>query len=176
MLKKWIVSAMMLALCAAMVCGCTAQPNANDNSAPNQGQEQNAANGQDTQTPTDEDPAPLPGEDMLGEWFDSSSQRASMTVTREGEGFAVVIRWSNSAFETNEWRMTGVFEDVENGRIVSDDCALYRVTYSEDGTPTEELIYDGGSAHITYVNGMLYWFDAQEDMGDTCMFERVAEK
>ena len=84
--------------------------------------------------------------------------------------------WEISAFEANEWRMTGVFEDVENGRIVSDDCALYRVTYSGDGTPTEELIYDGGRAHITYVNGMLYWFDAQENMGDTCMFERVAEK
>ena len=106
MLKKWMISAVMIALCAAMVCGCTAQPNAGDNSAPDQGQEQNAA-GQDTRKPADEDPAPLPGEDMLGEWFDISSQRANMTVTREGEGFAVVIRWSNSAFEASECRNCG---------------------------------------------------------------------
>jgi len=82
----------------------------------------------------------------------------------------MVIRWADSAFAYYDWRMTGIYEDVEDGRIVSDDCEKYYVEYTDETNFEEELLYEGGSAHITYVNGMLYWFDAEEDAGEGCMF------
>jgi len=167
---------LMILLAMASLMGCAA-PATESAPQPSEAAEIRLADPAEAPAPT-EAPAPLalPGEDMLGEWQDSWSQRAGMTVAREGEGFSVVIRWADSAFVTNEWRMTGVYEDVEDGRIACNGtCSYYYMEYSDDGSVTEEAVYENGSAHITYVNGMLYWFDAQEGAGDECMFERVPD-
>jgi len=179
-MKKITLLVTMIVLCIVFVCGCAAKPASQPAAeAPVPTAEQRtAAPEQETPAPseekTEESPAPLalPGEDMLGEWYGVDNPRVNMTVTRDGEEFSVVVRWSDSAFAYYDWRMTGTYEEMEDGRIVSDNCEKYYVEYTDETNFEEELLYDGGSAHITYVNGMLHWFDAEEDAGADCMFEK----
>lgn len=115
---------------------------------------------------------PPEGEELLGEWIDTVSQRATMTVEWTGTQFYVVIHWPDSAYEATEWRMHGDYEDVENGRIAAEYCDRYRIEAGEDYR-YEEFDAETGHAHITYVNDMLYWFDAEDATGEDCMFERM---
>ena len=114
----------------------------------------------------------------MGYWYDESSSRAYMDITYDSGIFSIIIHWANSAWEYYEWRMNGVLDLSEAGRgleaqILSDDCAMYYICFDEDGISSrEQLVYRNGEARFDLVNGILYWYDATENAGEDCMFEK----
>ena len=117
-------------------------------------------------------------EALVGYWYDESSSRAYMDITYDSGIFSIIIHWANSAWEYYEWRMNGVLDLSEAGRgleaqILSDDCAMYYICFDEDGVSSrEQLVYRNGEARFDLVNGILYWYDATENAGEDCMFEK----
>lgn len=119
---------------------------------------------------------------ISGEYMDSVSQRASLYIYYDEEAdpensYTITIQWGNSAFETVEWYMTGRYEAVEEGRIVSVDCEKSIVTYSGENAMDFSLttVYTDGECTLTLIDGILYWEDGTENAGESCRFEKTDE-
>ena len=109
-------------------------------------------------------------EDMLGNWYDPIRPRVAMTVTRTEDGDQVNIRWSDSAYQSYEWRFLGHYED---GRLVSDNCQKSLVTYTSETEFTEEILYQNGEAALYFdEDGKLCWYDGKENAGVDCRFQK----
>ena len=73
---------------------------------------------------------------LIGDYQDTISERAVMTVECAGEtGAHVHISWANSAFETVEWDIGGEF-NTETNTIAYENAVRTLNTYAEDGTET----------------------------------------
>ena len=108
-------------------------------------------------------------EELVGVWADPKTPRVRLTISYDGTKFYAVIVWSNSAFQYVEWHMTGTYLD---GQLISNDCRQTVVTYLDEDSSEEEIMYENGESVFTYMNGKLTWFDAQENSGDGLEFEK----
>ena len=107
---------------------------------------------------------------MIGMWYDPIRPRVSLTVSRQENGYAVNIRWNDSAYQVYEWRFLGHAED---GQIVTDNCQKVLVTFTDEDVFTEETIYQNGVANLYFdENGKLCWYDAKENAGEDCRFQK----
>ena len=71
--------------------------------------------------------------DYTGGYQDRISQRATMSIVTDGSdtlGFG--ISWSNSAFETNEWTMSGKLSE-DGTRVDYTDGRMVTTSYGEPG-------------------------------------------
>lgn len=110
---------------------------------------------------------------LVGEYWDSYSQRANMTIEAgEGALAKVTIRWGSSAFETSEWRFTGTFNQ-DTMEIPYEDCVLVNEVYDmARGEMVETIIYDNGTGKLSIQSdNSILWQDNVENAGEHCCFE-----
>ena len=110
----------------------------------------------------------------VGDWADTFSERATMTVTKTAGKYSIRIEWADSASENTVWTMTAV-EKHEDGDywLESTDCKKALTVYSEDGLVSKEVEYENGKAMIYYMDETLNWIDYTEYAGDDCSFEKI---
>lgn len=110
---------------------------------------------------------------LVGTWDDKMSQRATMEI-RGGKGktYQIHVHWGSTAFESDNWTMTGTFNDT-TGELTYKDCKRVTTTLNEeDGPETEEVHYTNGTGKFLYKNGELSWrADNDPDVND-CVFAR----
>ncbi len=111
----------------------------------------------------------VPPEDFVleGDWQDETSERAAMSIFKNGDKYDVEISWANSADETVFWNFSGEF-DREGGFLYYDDCMKTIVTEE-----SEDVEYEKGTGAIAYLDGKLSWQDDKEDAGKDCVFVKV---
>lgn len=112
-------------------------------------------------------------EDFAGEYMDSVSQRATMTITKNDEGYEIIVRWANSASEETVWEMSPVVFEDDKLNYKGENITMYK--YDDDG---KELIVDGATAannvgYFEIKEGKLYWTGAAQDICKSCIFEKI---
>ena len=109
--------------------------------------------------------------DYTGGYQDRISQRATMSIVTDGSdtlGFG--ISWSNSAFETNEWTMSGKLSE-DGTRVDYTDGRMVTTSYGEPGEePGEEMspvdvlvVYENGTGHFDIAAGVFTWVSDNDD-------------
>ena len=110
-------------------------------------------------------------DELVGEYADSYSQRATATITKEDDGLYIVVSWSSSANVTDSWTMFGTLDGY---RISYAGEGLHHVEYDEDGN---ELVADGATNNVGYFDyedGKLYWTGAGDENNRNCVFEKIS--
>ena len=113
-------------------------------------------------------------EELVGQFMDSNSQRASAVTTlgADANSLKMTVYWTNSAFEENRWTMTLTYD----GSVFRyDDCAKDILTYEQDGDSVTELVtneYAGGGGYFEYQDGKLAWTGAADENCTECVFEK----
>ena len=158
-----LVLALSLAACGAK----------DDMSAPEQEAQQEPVRQEQQKTATD----------YIGDYQDRVSQRATMSVVAYGDdtlGFSV--SWSNSAFETNEWTMSGKLSedgtrvDYTDGRMVTTSYGEPGEEAGEETTPVDVLVvFENGTGHFDLTNGVFIWVSDNDDFTANPEFERIPE-
>ena len=146
-----------------------------------------AACGTKNDTPTPEQPEqPEQQEtviDYTGSYQDRVSQRATMSiVAHDNDTLGFGISWSNSAFETNEWTMTGRLSedctrvDYTDGKIVTTSFGEPGTEPGEEETPTDVLVvYENGTGHFDVADGTFTWMSDNDDFTENPVFEKIPE-
>lgn len=108
-----------------------------------------------------------------GTWWDRTSQRANMLVTKvSGNTYSVKISWSQSANEGYTWTFSGDYSNI-TGALSYSNCVMYEWWYEEwSGERYEVPAYEHGKGTLSYKNGYLYWNDFEENAGRGCVFEK----
>ena len=110
---------------------------------------------------------------LVGTWDDKFSQRAVMEI-RGGKGktYQIHVHWGSTAFESENWTMTGTFNDT-TGELTYKDCKRVTTTLDEaDGPEQEEVHYTNGSGKFIYKNGELSWHADNDPDVNECVFAR----
>lgn len=110
---------------------------------------------------------------LVGTWDDKMSQRATMEV-RGGKNhtYQIHVHWSSTAFEADDWTMTGTFND-STGELTYKDCKRVTITLREDDGPEEEEVhYTNGTGKFLYKNGELSWQADNDPDVNACVFAR----
>ena len=152
-----------------------------------------AACGTKNDTPTPEQPEqPEQQEtviDYTGSYQDRVSQRATMSiVTGEDGTLDFGISWSNSAFETNEWTMSGKLSedgtrvDYTDGKMVTilsgepEETTETTETTETAETPAEEqVVYENGTGHFDIADGVFTWVSDNDEFAESPVFEKLPE-
>lgn len=106
-----------------------------------------------------------------GSYYDSVSQRATLTVSKTDEGYYLVVSWAQSSSQTNTWAMEC---KVDENKLVyqGETTAVY--TYDDDGN---EMVADGATNCAGYFeieDSKILWTGACEEYLKACVFE-IAE-
>ena len=110
---------------------------------------------------------------LPGEYQDSVSQRASMTVEDNGdETVHMLVSWANSAFETMQWEMNASLG--EDGLLYYTDGSSSLVSTAEDGTQEVKVLSVNTEGFFSIADGVLYWNGAADESCRECAFEKVA--
>ena len=110
---------------------------------------------------------------LPGEYQDSVSQRASMTVEDNGdETVHMLVSWANSAFETMQWEMNASLG--EDGLLYYTDGSSSLVSTAEDGTQEVKVLSVNMEGFFSIADGVLYWNGAADESCRECAFEKVA--
>ena len=107
--------------------------------------------------------------------------RAKIEVMPKGEDMAdITVSWGNSAFDTAQWNMSGVF-DTDTLTVAYSDCTMKTVVFDReaeeaDQSPEETVMYTDGTGSITFQeNGTLSWNDDQDHIADGMVFEYIVK-
>lgn len=106
-------------------------------------------------------------EDYLGTW---GCNRATLTIYSNGDGtYLGTVTWADSAFAYAEWTYTLTYE---NGIMVCDKNAVKKYYEYKDSNsdPEVNVMYDNGSGSFTLRNGVITWYDAEENLGEDMEF------
>ena len=111
--------------------------------------------------------------ELEGNWQDSFSERACMTVTADGsDGAKAQVWWADSAFAGYMWEMT--LRLGEDGLLYYTDCACtYTVSDdAESDSGKSSVLYEDASGFFSCADGVLYWNGAEDENCTECVFER----
>ena len=115
-------------------------------------------------------------DNLAGEWQDSTSGRACMTVESCGDHALVNVSWGNSANSTCEWTMNVTMEEAaEDGtnRLVYNDCTNREVV-NDGETEVVTIFYENGEGYFTLnQGGFLLWDGAADENCTECVFEQI---
>lgn len=110
---------------------------------------------------------------LVGTWDDKMSQRATMEIRGgKNQTYQIHVHWGSTAFEADEWTMTGTFND-STGELTYKDCKHVTITLDEDDGPEEEEVhYTNGTGKFLYKNGELSWQADNDPDVNACVFAR----
>ncbi len=110
--------------------------------------------------------------DLAGQYYDSYSQRATMTAEADGaNGVKLTVGWSSSASELTEWTMTARL--YEDGLLSYNDCACSNIVTAADGTETVTIVSTDGEGWFTFDGDKLCWTGAADENCVNCVFEKA---
>ena len=110
---------------------------------------------------------------LPGEYQDSVSQRATMTVEDNGdETVHMLVSWANSAFETMQWEMNAKLG--EDGLLYYTDGTASLITTADDGTEEVNVTGVNVEGYFSIADGVLYWNGAADESCRECAFEKMA--
>ena len=121
--------------------------------------------------------------DYTGGYADRVSQRATMSiVAQEDDTLGFGVSWSNSAFETNEWTMSGKLSadgtrvDYTDGKMVTTSFGEPGEQPGEEATPVDVLVvYENGTGHFDIADGVFTWVSDNDDFAENPVFEKIPE-
>ena len=102
---------------------------------------------------------------------------------QDGDGtLSFEVSWSNSAFETNEWTMSGTLS-TDGTRVDYTDGKMVTTSFGEPGTePGEEetpvdvlVVYENGTGHFDVADGTFTWMSDNDDFTENPVFEKIPE-
>ena len=125
-------------------------------------------NGFTTDEPSDAKLEITYAEGLTGNYYDFVSQRATAVVIEDGDEIEITVKWSSSASETTEWKMTC---ETDGDKLNYTDCKKTNASYDENGNADETTEYDDGEGSFTLKDGKLLWDGAAEESCRTCVFE-----
>ena len=124
------------------------------------------------------------GEEFVGEWQDSYSQRAvlhiasslemdEMDVSEPG-AYSVAVHWGGSYNSAMQWRMTAV-AGAQDEILYYENGSKVEITFPEDGNaPAQErVIWDNSSGYFMFRDGYLTWYDEKEPQAADCRFVKA---
>ena len=189
-MKKMYMVLLSCALCLSMMTACGGSQNGGSDGA--SGQDAAAETEQQAEQQTaqqdqgsDEEPVADVSDGAeqsadlspyIGQWYDKTSQRATMTIVPSEEyGDAwVTIHWGSSAWQAVEWSLPVIVK--EDGSLFYTNGEKAEVSYEETGEVTKEtrnvLRTDLEGSFTFDAEGNLLWTDAQEENAADCVFER----
>lgn len=108
---------------------------------------------------------------LKGLWIEKIAGRGTITIedgVKEGT-YDVSIHWGSSASEAYVWNMTA--EPISSHAIGYSNGKHYIVTFSEDGTESEELKYENGTGTFTLNSANeVMWQDDVDGAGTDTVF------
>lgn len=109
---------------------------------------------------------------LVGDYQDSVSQRASLTVERHGEEYVLVVNWASSASENTCWTMYAT-KDGNKLNYAGENIA--HTVYDADGNTVsnDETASDNIGYFTIMDNGELHWSEASEDNLEECKFVKI---
>ena len=109
---------------------------------------------------------------LAGEYMDSWSERARLTLTVNGEGnLEIEVSWADSAFEYVRWTMS--ISDTENNRLSYTDCSQSVVSENGEGNEIVATVYDKGEGYFTVSGSRILWDGAADEDCRDCVFEKT---
>lgn len=112
--------------------------------------------------------------EFVGDWYDTYSQRCGMSIDSDGVNYYIEIDWGSSAQDNTHWSFAGTYDSDINGIIYRGSCVEEH--YLDSGAIQKTTIYTDGIGTIYRGDdGILYWEDDEEHVGDICSFERWLE-
>lgn len=113
--------------------------------------------------------------DLAGDWQDTVSQRATMTIkpAADGKTADVVVMWSESASECEQWKMV---VRQEGSKLVYDTCEKSELEFDSNGNVAdqESETEEGGYFELG-PSGELNWALAADVDCTNCSFEMMTE-
>ena len=116
------------------------------------------------------------GEEFVGEWQDSYSQRAVMSVKKTDETgvYDVLIHWGGSYNSAVQWRMQAV-AGAQDEILYYENGVKAELTFPDDADAPEQetVIWDNGTGYLMFRDGFLTWYDEQDAQASDCRFVKV---
>ncbi|MBR4546342.1 MAG: M56 family metallopeptidase [Oscillibacter sp.] len=113
------------------------------------------------------------GEEFVGEWQDSYSQRAVMSVKKTAETgvYDVLIHWGGSYNSAVQWRMKAV-AGAQDEILQYENGVKAEITFPDDPNAPEQetLIWSNGKGYLRFRDGYLTWYDEKEPQAADCRF------
>ena len=113
------------------------------------------------------------GKDLVGEYNDSFSQRASMTVEAlyGSNSYRVTVFWGSTATESTIWTMTAHMD--ADGLLSYTDGTCENHSVEADGSEKMETVAENESGFFTPKEGKLLWNGAPDESCVDCVFEKA---
>ena len=109
---------------------------------------------------------------LLGDYQDSTSQRASMNVSlSEANQLLINVIWPSSATQYDEWIMDAVINGVN--QALYDNATHSLVTTLEDGTSDIQTLDDYKEGYFEIKDGKFLWTGSGNELTSSCVFEKV---
>lgn len=107
---------------------------------------------------------------LVGTWAEKIAGRGTIVIEKEADDlFRVQINWGNSASEMYVWTMTA--SPAASNILHYDDCWHSIITFAEDGSDSETLVYENGTGEFTLLStNELMWQDDVEQAGQDTLF------
>lgn len=112
-----------------------------------------------------------PFDDYVGQW---QCDRCTITIADQGAGYGVEIHWADSASEDNVWTYSCVGSEDGTGIECYGGGTLVHTVTAEDGTETQTVVYNDGTAVFKMKGGMIFWQDVKEQRGDQMGFQKIS--
>lgn len=112
--------------------------------------------------------------DYSGNYQDWYSERATATVSKDGEEYTIVVNWPNNSSSYREYTM---YATRQLGRLVYTGENIKDVMVDENGN--EEVINETASNNLGYFiasDFSLEWKGAAEENCRLCYFEKIIEE
>lgn len=112
------------------------------------------------------------GEEFVGEWQDSVSQRAVMSVRKTDEvgAYDILVHWGGSYNSAVQWRMRAV-SGAQDEILSYENGVKAELLFPDDGSEEQEtILWDNGTGYLMFRDGFLTWYDEQEPQAADCRF------
>lgn len=113
----------------------------------------------------------LAEENYVGIW---GCGRATLCISVNDDGsYLGKITWADSAFAYVEWIYPLTY-DAESGKMVCNGNAskTYYEYKEENSDPVSEVMYTGGNGSFYSENGIITWYDDEENKGEDMEFKK----
>lgn len=171
-MKKWIAMVLAVIACLGVFTACNKGGDEKGEEKP----AENAVIEEKEETPVVAEP--VVGEDLeevkeqiAGMWI-SNDGSTDMSIYFAGEECRVDI--DRRQEEYNEyWHFTGDVAKVDGYRVMGVECEKYVCRVETNFT--QESVYENGVSTIVLKDGVITWYDAEEDAGKGLTFTKVEE-
>jgi len=174
-MKKWMITAMLAAVCLGLFVGCGNEEPAEVS------QEQAQVQTEALTTETAQELAQTM-EELTEEEYAQAQEQLQGTWTGS-DGMTMWISFRKGICNVDIERVDGEnseywhFSEYPGKKddfiLVAVDCSKYQIT--KDNGFAQELVYENGIAVITVTDGKITWQDGTEDAGAGIIFEKMAE-